>query len=459
MERQNRLLSILAVVLLVVIAAIAIDNQQNGGKTHSDDPHAPDTHELVDYKPEEITKLTVQDADAGAVTFEKSGSAWTMVDPKQVPIEERKVSEIVDRFDPVKVEERELTGDPAGYGLDPATRAVVTLATADGRTWTVYVGKATPVGYGTYVQTAEGGPVGVAQTHLDVAHRKLDDFRSKTVWSISAGTARRIQIDVGDKRVVLRKDDHGWWQGDEGPRVDESAVKDWLQKADLVRAESFDDRPVVDLATTATLSVEDADGVHTLAIGDATGEGEGASVTVMGEGPLANVAPTVRDLVKVDGWAGTALLPVNSYQVDSVAIVLGDYKTTLTKTDGAWKDAAGKPVAFGDGVLEQIKATHADRTAVPAGAATGWGSITLTESAGGTPHSEAVTLGAASDGGVRPAKDVAGGPAFTVLQADLDVLLGVSRGTLPPPKSAQPETPEGMGLEGFEGLSGLQGLQ
>lgn len=459
MERQNRLLSILAVVLLVVIAAIAIDNQQNGGKTHSDDPHAPDTHELVDYKPEEITKLSIQDGGAPAVSFEKSGSAWTVVEPKQVPIEERKVSEIVDKLDPVKVEERTLTGDPVGYGLDPASRAVVTLSTADGRSWTVYVGKATPVGYGTYVQTEEGGPVGVAQTHLDVAHRKLDDFRSKAIWSVSSGTARRIQVDAGDQRVVLRKDDHGWWQGDEGPRVDEGTVKDWLQKADLLRADSFVDDGPADLVPTATITVEDADGVHTLAIGDVTGEGDAASVTVKGDGPLANVPASARDLVKLAGWAGADLLPVNTFQVDSIAIVMGDYKTTLTKVDGAWKDADGKPVAFGDGILEQVKATHADRSAVPAGLPSGWGSITLTQGAGGTPHSEAVTLGDPVDGGGRVAKDAAGGPAFTVRQADLDVILGVARGTLPPPASSRPASPEGMGIEGLEGFEGLQGLQ
>ena len=36
---------------------------------------------------------------------------------------------------------------------------------------------------------------------------------------------------------------------------------------------------------------------------------------------------TVNDLVKLDGWAGVSLMPVNTYQVDTIALVLGDYTT------------------------------------------------------------------------------------------------------------------------------------
>lgn len=451
MERQTRLLTILVGIALAMLAAVLIDVRQNGDKKHTDDdPNAPDTHELVDYKPEEVATLTVKNGDGEEVKFEKSGSTWSMVAPKQVPIEERKVSEIVDRFNPVLVEERTLTGDPVGYGLDPASRAVLTFGSADGRSWTVYVGKATTVGYGTYVQTPDG-PVGVAQTHLDLAHRGIDDFRSKALWTISSGTARRIQIDRGDQRVVLRKDDHGWWQGDEGPRVDESAVSDWLQKADMLRADSFVDDGPAELKPTATLTVEDADGTHTLAIGESTGDEE--SVTVKGAGPLANVPATVNDLVKLDGWAGVGLMPVNTYQVDTIALVLGDYTTTLKRTDGEWKDADGKAIPYAEGLLQQLDQTHADRATVPTGAASGWGSIVLTQAAGGTPHSETVNLGELV-GTARIAKDAAGGPAFSIAQADLDVILGVARGTLPPPRSEKPQMPDGM--EGMEGMEGLQ---
>ncbi len=461
MERQNRLLTILAVVLLAIIAVIAIDNNQTGGKKKKDeDPDAPATHELVDYKPDDIVSLKVTNGQGPEVSFEKTGGKWTMVAPKSVPIDERKVSEIVDRFDPVLVEEHPLTGDPAGYGLDPASRSTLVFGTADSRVWTVYVGKDTTVGFGSYVQTADGGPVGVAQSHLaDLGHRGVDDFRSKTLWTFSSGTARRIQIDRGDVRVVLRKDDHGWWLGDEGPRVDDKTVEDWLQKADMLRADSFMDDGPADMKPVATLTVEDADGTHVLQVGDTDGEGADARVAVKGDGPLAKTTGSVNDLVKLDGWQGVALMTVKKYQVDSIALVFGDYKATFTKVDGAWKDADGKPYKLGDGVLDQIDHTHADRSTVPAGAASGWGSITLTETDDGKPHSEAISIGDVAAGAAlasRVAKDAGGGPAFSVLQADLDVILGVARATVPPPRpEAPPSGPPGM--EGFEGIPGMSG--
>ena len=459
MERQNRLLTISFIILLALVVLLFIDNKQNGGKKHSDDPNALATHELVDYKPEDIVKVTVQNGAAEAVKFEKSTGEWAMVAPKQVAIDASKVSEIVDRLDPVLVEERTLSGEAAGYGLDPLTRAQVTLESADGRSWTVWVGKETTVGFGTYVQTAEGGPVGVAQKHLaDITHRGIDDFRTKTVWTFSTGTARRVTVKRGEANVVLRKDDHGWWLGDAGPRVDESTVKDWLQKADLIRADSFEDSSVVELQTVATLTVEDADGTHTLTLGDADSTG----VLVKGDSALVRVPVTVNDLVKLEGWQGTTLMEVRKFQVDNIAMQLGDYKATWVKTDGVWKDGDGKPSARPEGLLDMIERSHGDRSAIPAGATSGWGSITLSESSSGTPRSESLTFGdpvTTGEFAARVVRDAAGGPAFTVLQADLDVLTGVARGTLPAPPPERPTGPPGMeGFEGFEGLEALEGL-
>lgn len=451
MERQNRLLTLSIIILLLLVGAVVVDNNRNGGKKHNDDPDAPATHELVDYKPDEVATITIQNGSAEPLKFEKTAGEWAVVAPKQVAIDASKVSEIVDRFDPVLVEERPLTGDPASYGLDAASRAQVTFATADGRSWSVWVGKETPVGFGTYVQTADGGPVGVAQKHLaDLAHRSLDDFRTKTVWSFSSGTARRITIAHGADRVVLRKDDHGWWLGDEGPRVDDAAVTDWLQKADLLRADSFVDDGPSDLTATAVLTIEDADGTHTLSMGDVDGE----SVLVKGDGPLAHVPASAHDLVKLTGWPGTTLMTVRKFQVDNIAVQLGDFKATFVKTDGVWKGADGKPSALAEGLLDTIERTHADRSATTTGNAEGWGTITLSESAGGTPHVESLTFGAPDTTGEfarRIAKDAAGGPAFTVLQGDLDVITGVARGTLPALTAPPPEMPPGM-----EGLSGLE---
>lgn len=451
MERQNRLLTISIIVLLLLVGAVVYDNNTNGGKKRNADPDAPATHELVDYKPDEVATLTIQNGSAEPLKFEKTAGEWTVVAPKQVAIDASKVSEIVDRFDPVLVEERTLNGDPAGYGLDAAGRAQVTFGTADGRSWSVWVGKETTVGFGTYVQTTDGGPVGIAQKHIaDLAHRSLDDFRTKTLWSFSSGTARRVMITRGAERVVLRKDDHGWWLGDEGPRVDAASVTEWLQKADLLRADSFADDGPADLTATAVLTIEDADGTHTLTVGDTDGE----SVLVKGDGPLARVPAAVNDLVKLTGWAGTTLMEVRKFQVDSIAVQLGEFKTTFVKTEGVWKGADGKPTALAEGLLDTLERTRADRTVTPAGDAAGWGTLTLSETAEGAKHVESLTFGAPDSSGEfarRVARDAAGGPAFLVLQADLDVIMGVARGTLPALQPAAPAGPPGLdGFGGFE---------
>ncbi len=411
MEKQNRLLTILAVFLLALVA-VAVLWKDDGRDDAFKDPNAPPTHKLAAVESGDVVKLTLT-AASGPLAFDKSSGAWKMTAPTEMAVEAGKVSEIVDRLIGVDVEERDLTGDAGGYGLDAASRVEVKMEKADGTAFTVFVGKDSTVGWKSYVSESDGGPALLASARLsDLVRKSRDDFRSKDVWQISAGTAKRIRITTQAADVVLRKDDHGWWLGDTGPRVDEVHMQEWLDRASGLKADHFAD-DVASMDAFATLTVEDADGTHDLKLLAASDDG------VRVAGSQAVLKPDSASMVQVDAWLSPTLLPVREAQVDGVEIRLGDKSARFARTDGVWTDSTGKPAQMVEGLLAAIGGTAADRSSpVVGGVAAPWGKIILSE---GAARAESVVFGDVM-GDSRVVTDAAGGPPFLVQAADLSAL-------------------------------------
>lgn len=416
MERQSRLLTILSLVLLVLVALVVYgkDPKDKGG-----DDDEPPSSPWFDGKKDDVERLTLKNPK-GESTFEKKDGAWQMTAPRALPIEDSKVTEVLDRVSGVEVQERDLGADLARYGLDPAARAELTLTMADGKSATLYVGKDTPVGYRSYVATAADGPALVGSTRIsELAQRGPDDFRSPVVWKASAATAKRIRIEDGDRTVVLRKDDHGWWLGDDGPRAGEAAVDEWLGKAEALRVASFlDDADPANLGLTTPsgrLVVEDGGGTHELRLGARAGEG----VAAQADGAPVRLANDALELLKVDGWADSRLLPVRKWQLDAIEVQLGDKARRFTRMDGSWQDADGKPAEV-DALLDAIDGATADRATVGVAApASAWGRIVLAE---GETRKESLVLGPTGPEGSHAAKEDAGGPPFLVPQATIEAI-------------------------------------
>lgn len=424
MERQTRLLTALSVILLLLLGVIVLQNRDGEEPRRNLDADAPPERDLFDFEKDALTSLEIE-GPKGLVRFEKRDGSWTMTAPREAPVEAYKVTELVNRFDGLDVEERPITGDAATFGLAPEVRTRVSFGGPEGRTWTVYVGNDTSVGYRTYLQERDGGPVILATSKLaDAVRVGPDDFRSRDVWKVSAGTVHRARIEAGDRVVVLRKDDHGWWLGDQGPRADEQAVRDWLYAQESLRGATFVESP--DLAglglepPAARITLEDDGGTHEARFGPPDAAGR----AVRGVGDVMRLAPEGADPVKLDGWVSTRLLPVRRFQVDRFELALGETRRTWTRTDGQWSTADGAPAEGVDGVLDALEAVPVDRAPRPETAKPAeWGRITLAE---GADRSEQVILGPPGPDGLHIGYDVAGGGPFAVRAADLAPLIAAA---------------------------------
>ncbi len=436
MDKQNRLLTFLALALLIGVAFLVLDPRRD--KPHEDPGDGPPTHALFTYAAKDITGLSLA-RGGSSLSFEKKGDTWGATGDVRFTIDQRKVTEIVDRFATLKVEERDLKGPDAEFGLDDAQRVDVTLTNAEGKAWRVWVGADTTVGYRTYIRETTNGPVQLASSKIgDLVHRTIADFRSKDVWTFSTATAKRIQFDANGVSVVLRKDTHGWWLGDLGPRADEDAVRNWLYAVESLRAETFlddVDPAMMGLAPpAATITIEDDTGTHTLKL---AGPDVAGGRLALGASGVVQLTPDAADPVKLDGWLSPRLMPIRRIQIDRVSIDLGATKAEFTRKDGVWSDANGNPAIAVDGLLDRIDAVSPDRRTEQPRPATVWGKITIAE---GEQREEVVAFGPAVDGR-HAAVDLGGGPGFSVAAADLAAVAAAVPALLPPPP-AEPATPE-----------------
>lgn len=422
-EGQNRLMTVLTIVLLVLLVPVLVKRYQEkeGGAEEetSSDPDAPVTSKLFSFENKDIQSLELRRA-SGKLRFEKDGENWKMVSPRELSVEARKVEEIIERFSSTKVEERTLGGALADYGLDETARTEVVLAKADGTTFSVFVGRDTPVGYKSYVKKDETSLPVLATTRLsELAGRQVMDFRSKELWSVSAYDARRVRIEVDGQSVTLRKDGDGWWIGDNGPRADKEKITEWLSGASALKAADFldgQDPATLGLVNpTAILSVEGGEATQSLRFGTRDMDGAAAQT---GSGALVRLDTKALDLLRLSGWESTKLFNDNRYLIEALDLKLGDRSAKYTRQEGTWASSEGKPVSV-DAFLEVLEGAAVDRSKADLPApAESWGTLRIKLG----EEKQAVIYIGQQVGDQRVAREEAGGPVFGIAISTLDAL-------------------------------------
>jgi len=417
-ERQNRLLTILAVILLVLVAVLVLSPPEAGDEATVDDD-APPQSKLFDYKRDDISVLAL-DGPHGEIRFEKGMEGWRMTRPREAAVDDTKLTSIIDRFETLKIEDRTLEGKAEDYGLDAEHRVDLRMEKPDGAVFSVIVGKDTTVGYRTYAARADGAPAQLLSSKVaDLVQKAPDDFRSKRLLDFSPTSVRRIRIVDGSAELVLRKSDHGWWIGDNGPRADGDKVGDWIAALSGAQAERFlDGQSPGELGLDhppALLAVEDDGGTHTLKLGARDHDGANA---IAGDVPVRVATEDLEKLLVTTGYLSPLALEVKAWMAQSLEVQLGDRSLVASRKEGEWVDATGAPVGKVDELLDAIAKAGADRSGTPAFSGN-WGRIAVGL---GGDKGEVVSIGDSLPGGGRVARDEAGGPPFRIDDATLAAL-------------------------------------
>ena len=422
MERQNKLLTALSVILLVLVAIVMIVRDKVADGPKSVDVDAIPQDDLFSWKSDEVTSLVIARAE-GEIRFEKKEGVWKMMAPRETAVEEEKVSAIVDRFADLEIEARSLGGGVADYGLDATKRIEVRFGTTAGASNSVFIGSETGIGYKTYgSRTADGGVSLLSSKVRTVVDVQADDFRSKKLLDARSYSVRRIRIKDGADEIILRKDDSGWWIGDTGPRADSEAVSAWLSAATGAEAASFlDGKSPSELGLDnpiSVVSIEDDAGTHELKLG--ARDADGAAALTEAESPVRVDTNDIDALLKKTGWISAKLLPVESWKVESVDLALGDKTYVAKRADGQWKGADDVEKEGVSDLVDAVRDAVVDRSGAPTFVGA-WGTLKFGLGEG---KEAMVRIGDELPAGGRVAKDDAGGPAFVIPTPVIDELLG-----------------------------------
>jgi hypothetical protein len=448
-DRLNRQLTLLSVALLVIVAFLLLDWDRSE-PSPSFDADAPPSHQLFDYEASTIVKVSLTQGDA-KIELEQAEGAWQMVAPVATIAQASAVTAILDRFEDLRIEERALPGSPADYGLDGEKRIEVRLQQLDGTAFTVYVGEDAPVGYKSYAQVPGDESVHTLSSQVHgLVSKSADEFRGRDLLSFSPPSAERVRIVQGDREIVYRHDETGWWIGDTGPRASEKQISDYLAIVSGFKVERFlDGVKPADLGLddpAASVTIKDAGGSQTLRIGQRDVDGAPAAV---GDIPVRISATDLDVLLPTETWLATVLLEAKSWKVDAVTLQLGATKVELSRKAGSWKNAAGADAADGSAIVDALLALPVDRASTPKMVGE-WGRVVV----GLGSEKVTVKIGDPDGDGGRVARDEAGGPAFMIPAASLQVLADAAAGKLVP---AEAESDVHAGGEG-EMPDGLEEL-
>ncbi len=353
MEKQSRLLFVLAAVLLALVALIVlVDAPTDDTTVDADDGHQWERL-LPDRDAASVQRLVLE-LEGERREFARADGGWRILEPLDVPADADAVDALADAFTSAEVDAVPLDGDPAEYGLD-APRVVASLSFADGSDTTVAIGRDAPTGWHSYVRLGDDGVQRTTRTRLSAGlDEDLDAYRDHRVWSLSWDDVDRVRIDGPRAAVELTRHDDAWWvraalaaPGDPPPTLSgeprkaaTALVEQALGSLRRLRIDRFAD--AVDASSTPlpwTVEVRSAGVEHELALAE------------LDDGWLAHT-PLHAGLVGLaDGWQDDWLLPVPQWWAKDLdpAWQQGDAPPAL---DGAASDpklptdAPARPAAY-----------------------------------------------------------------------------------------------------------------
>jgi hypothetical protein len=182
----------LAVILILVVGYIVVIDRPQAQR-------AEEAQHLVQLPKAEITMITLESSKGSVALSRRDTAHWEVTRPFHAPAASFAVGDLLDAVTGA-VPQRTLRGatDLASYGLaSPA--ATIALRTAAGRSVTLEIGTASPVGGALYARVVPGSAVYLLDSSIkDSLTKSATDLRQKTLADFA-------NADVQQARIVSPK--------------------------------------------------------------------------------------------------------------------------------------------------------------------------------------------------------------------------------------------------------------
>jgi hypothetical protein len=177
---------------------------------------------LLPLDSQRIQAVTFHPHDGEAVTCRRTGTTWSIVDPKMLPADSSAVSSFLSSLTSATVSEV-VDPHPASlkdFGLDPPAFTLEVSTDAKPPKFTLNLGDETPTSGGIYAQVAGNPRVFTLASYLKSSlEKKLFDLRDRRAMTLDADQLRKIEAQWKGKKYLLEKNPEGVWDLDLPPPV------------------------------------------------------------------------------------------------------------------------------------------------------------------------------------------------------------------------------------------------
>ena len=331
----------------------------------------PPVSELVGMKPDDVTRVELLHDGQSTVLAKVpptpssqrgAGGRWRIEKPVQARADDAQVKQVLESLLNGSVDQvmAEKATDLKQYGLDkPAFQ--VTLSDAKGHQKVLQTGVKDVRGYSVYARTSDSPQLFLLSSYSvdDVAKKKADDLRDKTVLAFDPNTITRLSLQTPAQTVRVEKQgpgtrEAGGWQiiAPAPAPADGDTVKAVLDQIKDLKADRFDHGVIASRCGLAparlAVTVGGPGGEKGLLLGKATPDGKDVYATRPGESEVFQLPKnTFDDLSKKPGdLRDKTLLSFKRDDATRVTITTPTQTLELTHAGKEWsitKPAPAKP--------------------------------------------------------------------------------------------------------------------
>lgn len=342
--KPGRLNAFLVIVILLTAGGIYIVLQDSARSVNPSGSRS-----LLNLKEESIQSLFLQ-VNGLQVEVQRQDGDWMLVRPLSDRASDDAVRQLVRNLSGLRVKKVVgSTHEPARqFGITPGSDQITY---SDGfETYSLRIGRETPVGDGTYVQDPDARHIGVTDTSLrNLLPESWEPFRERDLFPGTPDTIERIQLQSADGTIHLLRTPPQQWTLVEpvSSRANSDAVQTFLQE--LLRHQILDfaadrvsDPGIYGIdETRPSIQVEWTDSTvgQRIRIGSRREDTNTLFVTSSDRGGVFTVQDSLLELAgqSTDHFRDRRPLPVQPEWIDRIELEFPTFSTLLEKTaEGTW---------------------------------------------------------------------------------------------------------------------------
>ena len=299
-----------------------------------------------------VKSFTIKPREGEAITCQREGSNWTIVEPQKLAADSSAVSSLLSSLSNATIDQvvEQKPANLQDFGLDSPSVTLDVTTDAKPQKFELHLGDETPTSGGVYAQVAGIPRVVTLASYLKSSlDKKLFDLRDKRAVTIPAGQLQRIEVQTKTKHFTVVKNPEGVWDLVLPPavRADRFVVEGMvnrLENLNMASVAAEDKRntgkyglgaPELTLklggaGVTQTLTLGKKEGANYYAVNSAL-----APVFTLGSGFVSEFEKDPSDL------RGKDLFTFSSFEVKRLEVETpGGSRTFVKQPQNKWKQTA-----------------------------------------------------------------------------------------------------------------------